>query len=66
MIDTTGRVRVPVRFGFANRAQIVFRQTEKGELAPARDAKTGQWGLINRKGEWKVKPIYKNEEDVEL
>lgn len=66
MIDTTGQVRVPVRFGFANRAQIVFRQTEKGELAPARDAKTGQWGLINRKGEWKVKPIYKNEEDVEL
>ena len=66
MIDTTGRVRVPVKFSFANRAQIVFRETEKGELAPARDAATGLWGVINRKGEWKQKPIYKDEEDIEL
>ena len=64
MIDTTGTVRVPVRFSFSGRAQIVFRKTENGELAPARDAATGKWGLINRKGEWKVKPIYNDEEDV--
>ena len=56
MIDTTGTVRIPVRFSFENRAQIVFQQTEKGEVAPARDAKTGKWGLIDRKGKWLLKP----------
>ena len=66
MIDSTGRVRVPVKFSFANRAQIIFRETEKGELAPARDAATGLWGVINRKGEWKQKPVYKDEEEIKL
>lgn len=66
MIDSTGRVCVPVKFSFANRAQIIFRETEKGELAPARDAATGQWGVINRKGEWKQKPGYKDEEEIKL
>lgn len=58
MIDTTGTVRVPVKFRFSGRPQIVFIPTEKGEVAAARDAQTGKWGLINRKGEWKVKPAY--------
>lgn len=58
MIDTTGTVRVPVQFRFGNRPQIIFQQTDKGEVAPARDTKTGKWGLINRKGQWKLKPTY--------
>lgn len=58
MIDTTGTVRVPVKFRFSGRAQLVFVETEKGEVAAARDAQSGKWGLINRKGEWKLKPAY--------
>ena len=58
MIDTTGTVKVPVKFRYSKRPQLVFRATAKGEVAPARDAKSGKWGLINRKGDWKVKPVY--------
>ena len=43
---------------FSARAQLVFVETEKGEVAAARDAQSGKWGLINRKGEWKLKPAY--------
>ena len=58
MIDTTGTVRIPVKFRYTNRAQIVFKTTGKGEIAAARDAKSGKWGLIDRKGEWVIRPVY--------
>ena len=62
MIDTTGTVRIPVKFRYSNRPQIVFNKTEKGEAAAARDGKTRKWGLINRKGDWIVQPKYQDME----
>ncbi|MBO4475793.1 MAG: WG repeat-containing protein [Bacteroidales bacterium] len=58
MIDTTGRVQIPVRFANPGRAQIVFQKTPKGELAVVKDLKSGKWGLIDRKGNWYVSPAY--------
>lgn len=56
MIDTTGRVQVPVKFASPGRAQLLFRKTRRGELADAKDAKTRQWGLIDRRGNWVIAP----------
>ena len=58
MIDTTGVVRIPVHFGYAKRAQLVFHKTGKGELAAARDLKSRKYGLIDRRGQWVIKPSY--------
>lgn len=61
MIDTTGVVRVPVRFDYSNRPQMVFIKTAKGELAAVRDPKTHKWGLIDRSGVWYKPPFSADE-----
>lgn len=61
MIDTTGVVRIPVRFDYSNRPQMVFVKTAKGELAAARDPKTHKWGLIDRSGAWYKPPFSADE-----
>ena len=58
MIDTLGRVQIPVIFANPGRAQIVFQKTPKGELAIVKDVKTHKWGLIDRRGHWYVSPAY--------
>ena len=57
MIDTLGVVRIPVKYPYFSRAQIVFIKTEKGELAAVRDPQTRKWGLIDRSGNWYKQPF---------
>ena len=61
MIDTLGVVRIPVRYPYDKRAQIVFRPTAAGELAAVRDPKTRKWGFIDRNGAWYRQPSYGSE-----
>ena len=63
MIDTLGVVRIPVKYPYFSRAQIVFIKTGKGELAAVRDPQTRKWGLIDRAGGWVVKPFSAGELD---
>ncbi len=63
MIDTLGVVRIPVKYPYFSRAQIVFIKTGKGELAAVRDPQTRKWGLIDRAGGWVVKPFSAEELD---
>ncbi len=57
MIDSTGFVRIPVRFSWNYRPQLVFIKTAKGEFAAALDPKTHEWGLIDRSGNWFKQPF---------
>ena len=57
MIDTLGVVRIPVKYPYFSRAQIVFIKTGKGELAAVRDPQTRKWGLIDRSGNWYKQPF---------
>ena len=57
MIDTLGVVRIPVKYPYLSRAQIVFIKTGKGELAAVRDPRTRKWGLIDRAGNWYKQPF---------
>ena len=61
MIDTLGVVRIPVKYPYFSRAQIVFIKTGKGELAAVRDPQTRKWGLIDRSGNWYKQPFSKEE-----
>ena len=61
MIDTLGVVRIPVRYPYSRRAQVVFRRTSAGELAAVRDPQTRKWGFIGRDAAWVVKPFTSDE-----
>ena len=61
MIDSTGVVRIPVRFARTYRPQIVFVGTDPGELAAAQDPKTRKWGLLDRDGNWYKQPFSASE-----
>ena len=61
MIDTLGVVRIPVKFPYLSRAQVVFRRTSAGELAAVRDPQTRKWGFIGRDAAWVVKPFLSDE-----
>jgi len=61
MIDSTGVVRIPVRFARTYRPQIVFVGTDKGEFAAAQDPKTRKWGLLDREGNWYMQPFSSGE-----
>ena len=63
MIDTLGVVRIPVKYPYFSRAQIVFIKTGKGELAAVRDPQTRKWGLIDRAGNWYKQPFSAGELD---
>lgn len=63
MIDTLGVVRIPVKYPYFSRAQIVFIKTGKGELAAVRDPQTRKWGLIDRSGNWYKQPFSAGELD---
>ena len=63
MIDTLGVVRIPVKYPYLSRAQIVFIKTGKGELAAVRDPRTRKWGLIDRAGNWYKPPFSADELD---
>ena len=63
MIDTLGVVRIPVKYPYLSRAQIVFIKTGKGELAAVRDPRTRKWGLIDRAGNWYKQPFSADELD---
>lgn len=63
MIDTLGVVRIPVKYPYLSRAQIVFIKTGKGELAAVRDPRTRKWGLIDRAGNWYKQPFSAGELD---
>ena len=63
MIDTLGVVRIPVKYPYFSRAQIVFIKTAKGELAAVRDPQTRKWGLIDRSGNWYKPPFSAGELD---
>ena len=63
MIDTLGVVRIPVKYPYFSRAQIVFIKTGKGELAAVRDPQTRKWGLIYRAGNWYKQPFSAGELD---
>ena len=57
MIDTLGMVRIPVKYPYYKRAQVVFCATARGELAAVRDPQTRKWGLIDRSAAWVVQPF---------
>jgi len=61
MIDTLGVVRIPVRYPYNKRAQVVFYRTPAGELAAVRDPQTRKWGFIGRDAAWVVKPFTSDE-----
>lgn len=61
MIDTLGVVRIPVRYPYNKRAQVVFYRTPAGELAAVRDPQTRKWGFIGRDAAWVVKPFTSGE-----
>jgi len=61
MIDTLGVVRIPVRYPYSRRAQVVFYRTPAGELAAVRDPQTRKWGFIGRDAAWVVKPFTSDE-----
>ena len=61
MIDTLGVVRIPVKYPYLSRAQVVFRRTSAGELAAVRDPQTRKWGFIGRDAAWAVKPFLSDE-----
>ena len=61
MIDTLGVVRIPVKYPYLSRAQVVFRRTSTGELAAVRDPQTRKWGFIDRSAAWVVKPFTSDE-----
>ena len=61
MIDTLGVVRIPVKYPYLSRAQVVFRRTSTGELAAVRDPQTRKWGFIDRSAAWVVKPFSSDE-----
>ena len=61
MIDTLGVVRIPVKYPYLSRAQVVFRRTSAGELAAVRDPQTRKWGFIGRDAAWVVKPSLADE-----
>ena len=61
MIDTLGVVRIPVRYPYNSRAQIVFYRTSVGELAAVRDPQTRKWGFIDRDAAWVIKPFLADE-----
>ena len=61
MIDTLGVVRIPVKYPYLSRAQIVFRRTGLGEIAAVRDAQTRKWGFIGRDAAWVIKPFTSDE-----
>ena len=61
MIDTLGVVRIPVRYPYSRRAQVVFYRTKRGELAAVRDPQTRKWGFIDRSAAWVVKPFTADE-----
>ena len=63
MIYTLGVVRIPVKYPYFSRAQIVFIKTGKGELAAVRDPQTRKWGLIDRAGNWYKQPFSAGELD---
>ena len=63
MIDTLGVVRIPVKYPYFSRAQIVFIKTAKGELAAVRDPQTRKWVLIDRSGNWYKPPFSAGELD---
>ena len=61
MIDTLGVVRIPVRYPYSRRAQVVFYRTKRGELAAVRDPQTRKWGFIDRDAAWVIKPFLADE-----
>ena len=61
MIDTLGVVRIPVRYPYNKRAQVVFYRTPAGELAAVRDPQTRKWGFIGRDAAWVFKPFTSDE-----
>lgn len=61
MIDTLGVVRIPAKYPYNTRAQIVFYRTGLGEIAAVRDPKTRKWGFIGRDAAWVVKPFTSDE-----
>ena len=61
MIDTLGVVRIPAKYPYNKRAQIVFYRTKRGELAAVRDPQTRKWGFIGRDAAWVVKPFLTDE-----
>lgn len=61
MIDTLGVVRIPVRYPYSRRAQVVFYRTKRGELAAVRDPQTRKWGFIDRSAAWVIKPFLADE-----
>lgn len=61
MIDTLGVVRIPVRFPYNSRAQVVFHETPRGELAAVRDPASRKWGFINRAAAWVISPTLADE-----
>ena len=61
MIDTLGVVRIPVRYPYSRRAQVVFYRTKRGEFAAVRDPQTRKWGFIDRDAAWVIKPFLADE-----
>ena len=63
MIDTLGVVRIPVKYPYNKRAQVVFYPTPAGEVAAVRDPQTRKWGFIGRDAAWVKKPFTSEEPD---
>lgn len=59
MIDRDGRMVIPFRFStHHDRTAIVFYKTRWGEFAPVYDRKTNKEGIIDRSGNYTLKPTH--------